>query len=77
MAKKSGNEKRARASSAGLKRSPAGVNRPGLNPKGVSFVEVLDGLLYVEHLEERDFKRELKALCKRFNYRFVPSDEFM
>lgn len=59
-----------RASSGGLKRSPAGVNKDGAH-----YVEITDGILYVEHAQVGEFKAALKELCSRFDYKFVPSDE--
>lgn len=58
-----------RASSAGLKRSGLGVNA-----NGGHFREVLDGILYVDADSYQQFKAELKELCNRFDYRFVPFD---
>jgi len=58
-----------RASSGGLKRS-----KPGVNENGGRYREVLDGVLYVDRRQFADFKRRLKALCKEFDYRFVPFD---
>jgi len=61
-----------KASSGGLKRSPAGVNA-----NGEHYVEILDGILYVENKQVKAFKAKLKALCNRFDYKFVPTDELL
>lgn len=68
--------KKIRASSGGLKRSRQGVNANS-QKTGLSYVEILDGILYVEAKQVPKFKAGLKALCKKFDYKFVPIDEFM
>jgi hypothetical protein len=64
---KGSNERR--SSSGGLKRSPTGVNA-----NGAHYVEILDGVLYVERAQVEEFKSRLKELCGRFDYKFVPFD---
>lgn len=76
MSKSSNGQRRSRASSGGLKRSAAGVNGEESKKAGTTYVEVLDGVLYVERRGVAEFKRRLKELCSQFDYRFVPADEF-
>jgi hypothetical protein len=47
----------------------------GLNANGGHYREILDGILYVERAQAREFKAALKELCKQFDYKFVPTDE--
>jgi hypothetical protein len=62
-------EPKRRSNSGGLKRSPLGVNANGRH-----YVEILDGMLYVDHSQVKEFKTALKELCERFDYKFVPYD---
>ncbi len=61
-----------KTASGGLKRS-----RQGVNANGAHYVEILDGILYAERKQVKEFKAALKELCERFDYKFVPTDEFM
>lgn len=64
-------EPKRRSNSGGLKRSPLGVNA-----NGGHYVEILDGMLYVDHSQVKEFKAALKELCEQFDYKFVPYDAY-
>ncbi len=64
-----------RAASAGLKRSKCGVNKNS-EKTGLTYVTMLDGILYIERRQTQRFRNELKSLCDRFDYKFVPADQF-
>ena len=57
--------KKPEVASGGLKCSLPHVNAPGKNPKGVHYVEILDGILYVEHKQVREFKKAPTGVFKR------------
>jgi hypothetical protein len=62
-----------KVASGGLKVSPPHVNAHGANP-GKVYVEILDGILYVEHRQVRQFKAALKELCRQYDYKFVEAE---